>query len=80
MNRPDEEEVREITAILAELPPNHPARVALASNRTTVQIMYLLIGRPSLLHRVTRAHNEGLKRQRGRMGFQSSDNESAFGL
>jgi hypothetical protein len=59
---PDEE--HQLAAILAELAADHPACMAFARNRATVQIMYLLIGEPLILARIACAHSQGLERQR----------------
>lgn len=77
MDRPDDQETREIATILAELPTDHPARIALAKHRATVQIMFLLIGKPALLEQVRRVHNRGLERQaRLRSAVGSREQES----
>lgn len=77
MDRPGPQEAGEIAEILAELPMDHPARIAFDRQRSAVQIMYLLIGKPALLDRVRQAHIKGLERKSQIRNVTDSDEPDA---
>lgn len=63
--RRDPEEEAAILAALADLPPEHPARVAYADGVDTIALTHLVADRPATLEALKLAYLDGFARRIG---------------